>query len=357
MTKTLPRADHFELLHGGNYAAWKGQTESSNKELTGYLSTGTANGYGGNIIVVIATSSEGVVLNLEIVEHKETFSFLRRVLKSDFPNSLIGKSYSDPFVLKQDVDGVSGATFTSRALAEAVRKASRKIAGDVLGFTVPPEPTTEIQFGFPEAVLIALFIMGYVTTRRWIKHKKIARWTLMLVGLVFLGFMFNQPITLVFINKVILGFWSGWQTHLYWYLLMFGILLFVILENRNLYCDRICPFGAAQECIGAIGGAKNRMPERYREVTRWIHRVIALTAVLIALVLSNPGISSYEIFGAFFHLVGSSILFVLLGIVLITALFIKRPWCNYLCPIRPVFDFIRLFRNWFKELWSKPEEN
>jgi polyferredoxin len=42
---------------------------------------------------------------------------------------------------------------------------------------------------------------------------------------------------------------------------------------------------------------------------------------------------------------------VLLGVVLIAALFIRRPWCSYLCPLRPVTDFIRLVRNWIRDIW------
>ena len=27
-----------------------------------------------------------------------------------------------------------------------------------------------------------------------------------------------------------------------------------------------------------------------------------------------------------------------------------RPWCNFLCPIRAVSDYIRMLRNWGKEI-------
>ncbi|MFC2121903.1 4Fe-4S binding protein [Bacteroidota bacterium] len=46
-------------------------------------------------------------------------------------------------------------------------------------------------------------------------------------------------------------------------------------------------------------------------------------------------------------------MFVLLGIVLITSLFIKRPWCDFLCPVNPVFVYIRKLRNLILEPWRK----
>ena len=147
---------------------------------------------------------------------------------------------------------------------------------------------------------------------------------------------------------MLLGFWPEWQLHLYWYLLLAGILFVLTADNKNPYCEWFCPFGSAQECLGLIGGSRGRLPEKFHRFLRWFQRILALTAIVIALLYRNPSISSYEVFGAFFHLIGSNFQFALLGVVLITALFLKRPWCNYLCPLRPVTDFIRLIRNWIK---------
>jgi polyferredoxin len=175
----------------------------------------------------------------------------------------------------------------------------------------------------------------------------------MLVGMSVLGFVYNRPLTLVFINKILLGFWPEWQLNLYWYILLAGIVLIIAAGKQSPYCEWFCPFGSAQECLGFIGGAKKRIPERYHVLLRWFQRALALSAIVLALLFRNPSVSSYEVFGAFFHLIGSSFNFALLGVVLIVALFLKRPWCSYLCPLRPVTDFIQLIRNWIQELWIK----
>jgi len=67
----------------------------------------------------------------------------------------------------------------------------------------------------------------------------------------------------------------------------------------------------------------------------------------------QPWFLGFEVFGTLFDLIGTSVQFAALGLVLIAALFIKRPWCNYLCPIRPVVDLIRLVRQTVKERWQK----
>ena len=89
------------------------------------------------------------------------------------------------------------------------------------------------------------------------------------IGLVVLGFLYNSPVTLAYITKLLLGYWPQWQTNLYWYFLIGGILFVFTVDNKNPYCQWICPFGAAQECMGVIGGARSRGSRRFATVLRW----------------------------------------------------------------------------------------
>ena len=101
------------------------------------------------------------------------------------------------------------------------------------------------------------------------------------------------------------------------------------VDNKNPYCEWFCPFGAAQECMGVVGGAKSTQSQEYRNVFKWSQRGLTWLAIILALLFRNPGLTSYEIFGTLFDLNGSAILFALSGIVLLAALFIKRPWCSF----------------------------
>jgi uncharacterized protein with FMN-binding domain len=348
LEQALPEADHFTIGSGGNFTAWK---DSEEKESIGYVAVGSSHGYGGNLRLAVALSPEGSVAGLAVVDHKETAAFFGRVLRRGVLDDLKGKKFSDPFILDQDVDCVTGATYSARALADATRMASRRIASRNLGYSVPPEPSPIIQLGIPEAALVGLFLFGIFGRLRRFPYKKAARWISMLTGLIVLGFVFNKPLTLVLVNKMLLGFWPQWQLHLYSYILVAGILFITFVDNKNPYCEWFCPFGSAQECLAVIGGGKKRPPKNVHKALRWFQRVLALCAIVIALLYRNPSISSYEVFGAFFHLIGTNFHFVLLGIVLVAALFIRRPWCSYLCPLRPVTDFIRLARNWIRDVW------
>ena len=344
-----PDADHFERTDDGIYAAW---ADSGEKNLLGYVAIGTANGYGGPIELAVAVDLQGQITGLSVVSHKETPAWFDRVEKNDLIDDLTGKSYGDAFEVGADVNGVTGATYTSRGLAEAALDGSRA-AARVLGLDMPESKSPSIKFGIPEIAVLGLFAVGFFGHRRGFKYKKQARWGSMLAGMIVLGFLYNAPLTLAYFAKLILGYWPQWQTNLYWYFLVGGILFVFTVDNKNPYCDWFCPFGAAQECLGLIGGAKAYTLRRHRDWLKWTKRGLALAAILLGVFFRSPGLASFEIFGTLFGFVGSSIQFAVLAMILIVALFVKRPWCHYLCPVDSVVELIRVIRQWVKEAWDK----
>ncbi len=347
--QAMPAADHFERESSDIFAAWGDTAEET---LLGYVVLGSGSGYGGPLEMAVAVSPAGEILNAVVVGSKETPAWMDRIEGSGLVASLLGKSYADPFVLGEDVDGVTGATYTSRAIAEAVLQGSRTAARR-FNLPVAEASPPRIQFGLPEIVLLALFAVGYVGHQRVFKYKKQARWGSMLVGLLVLGFIYNSPLTLAYFIKLLLGYWPEWQTNLYWYFLIGGLLFVFTVDNKNPYCEWFCPFGAAQECLGAIGGAKVRIPRRHKTWLQWAQRLLALAAVLLGVFFRSPGLGSYELFGTLFGFVGSALQFAALAIVLFASLFIRRPWCTYLCPLHSVVEFIRVIREWVKELWGR----
>jgi len=347
--QTVPAAGRILDEGDGRYTAW---SDAAEPEIVARIAIGTGDGYGGPLRMAVAVDHTGIVIGGVVADDKETSAWMSRVLDSDLLTSLIGKSYDDAFSLGADVDGVTGATMTARAVAEATSAGSREAAAAFGLQTREPEPP-KIVFGLPEIVLILLFAIGFIGHQSRFPYTNQARWVSMITGLIVIGFLYNSPVTLAYITKLVLGYWPQWQTNLYWYFLIGGILFVFTVDNKNPYCQWCCPFGAAQDCMGAIGGAKNRTPIQFRELLIWLQRSLTLAAILLGVWFRNPGVASYELFGTLFELLGSSVQFVALGLVLVAALFIKRPWCNYLCPIRPVTDLIRLIRQTVKERWQK----
>ena len=109
--------------------------------------------------------------------------------------------------------------------------------------------------------------------------------------------------------------------------------------------------------MGLVGGTKLPRPRRGKEVLKIFQRILSVSAILLGLYFRNPGLTNYELYGTLFGLVGTSIQFAALGLILVAAMFIRRPWCNYLCPIRPVLELIHIFRGWVKEIWETINPN
>lgn len=346
----FPTVSNFERIDATTYAAKKGAG------VLGYATIGVGDGYGGLLSVAVAVDRNGKVQSVAIVNESETPAFLQKVIGGQYLRRLLGKSYQDRFQLGADVDGVSGATYTWRGLADAVRQGTRTVAAGQLGLKVPVE-APKVQFGIPEIVLIALFIVGFIG-RGWVKLdlsrkiRTVIRWVSLLGGLVFLGFLFNRPMVLAWVTRLMSGDWPAWQTHFYWYLLFFGLLFSFGHDKKNPWCPWMCPFGAAQDCLGLIGGARNRQIS-YRNFFLWTKRFLTWLAIVLALLYRNPAGTSYEIFGTMFELSGTHFQFTLLAIVVLTAIFVNRPFCHWLCPVDMIEDLLRVIRRGVDNAWQR----
>ncbi|MBP7964888.1 MAG: FMN-binding protein [Caldilineaceae bacterium] len=321
-------------------------------QIIGYAATATAPGYGGPIDVLVGVDPTGVVLGVEIVAERESPGFFRLVTSSDLVAEYTGRAMTDPLRLGDDLDAVTGATVSSEGVANGVRAAVRTVAAEALATALPPE-ATPIEFGAPEIVLILLFVAGYVGHRihKPVLKKRI-RWATLLGGLIFLGFIYTAPLTITMIASLLSGYWPDWHSNLYWYLLIGGILFVTTVEAKNPYCSWFCPFGAFQECMAAVSGAKVYRPRTLSDGLKWVQRGLSLTAILLGLALRRPGVAGYEPFATLFDLRGSMVQWALLIIVVLASLVMYRPFCNYLCPMDPVIDIIAATRRWIKETWS-----
>lgn len=86
----------------------------------------TGTGFGGNIGVMVGFDLESDKLTgIGIVSHKETPGLGARVTEPTFSQNFKGRSLNEIFMVRQDggtIDAVSGATISSRAVCDAVRR-------------------------------------------------------------------------------------------------------------------------------------------------------------------------------------------------------------------------------------------
>lgn len=113
--------DYFDLIY-----------DSSGK-LIGIMSTIQQQGYDGYITYNLAVDSEGTIIGLLIVSHSETPGLGDVITTDVYQEQFIGKSFKDPITAGEDVDTVSGASVSTSAMINSIRRVIGVIAENYLG--------------------------------------------------------------------------------------------------------------------------------------------------------------------------------------------------------------------------------
>lgn len=347
LKKILPDQYHIEQKSAFIFSA------TEKKQNTLYMGLGYAKAYEGPIACVLITDSLSRIIDLRIISHSETPSYFNKVIRAKFTEFYMNKSILEILQSENKPDAISGATYTSLGIKNSVAEAVSSLAKEVFDIPLPPKVKTTFQISFLDVLILVFFVAVILGRKLKAKTKQWVRYIMISISVVTLGFSYNFHLSISRFNSLILGYWPDIHFHLAWYILVFGVILLTVINGKNPYCHWFCPFGAVQEGIGKIGRARFTLSRKYRNVFIWIPRVLAWLAVVIVLIYKNPGLTSYEVFGKFFTLTGSDLLFVLTLISLVFSLIIKQPWCSYLCPVPPVIDYIIYVRKQMIGLWQQ----
>lgn len=95
-----------------------------NGETVAYGILVTSRGYGGPMSIMVGIDAQGKVMGVKVIEQKETPGLGDKVTASDeFLKQFLGKSIEDAVEVKKDIQAVSGATISSKAVTSGVRSA------------------------------------------------------------------------------------------------------------------------------------------------------------------------------------------------------------------------------------------
>ena len=306
--------------------------------IQGYLYNGEGRGYNGKVRIATVTKTDGSIISVSLISHTETPSFVNKILRRNYTERFTGLEAGELLNSEENADVISGATITCNAIREGIKD------GYVSGENLPRKDGLRISAGWPEYMVLMLFILSVlISLKRLRPVRKYLQWLSWLVSVIFLGFVLGQPLTLPRFVSVFNGYMPVPATELFIILLVVLAIAFILLSGKNHYCRYVCPFGATQEILAAIGNASAIRPKRFR-LAKYLQWGITLAAVILALLMNNPSIAEYSVFGAFFQLTGTTIIFILLMMSIIMSLFVKRPWCNYLCPVDGVMAYLRTLR-------------
>jgi uncharacterized protein with FMN-binding domain len=341
LRRVLPEAASFRIEAGVHVAF------SSDGTLLGWAGSGSADGYGGPMVLLVGFDTLGVVAGVEVVEQRETPIFWRMVRAPDYFRAITGSPFREISYEYADAVAVTGATRSSDAIVSSVREAVALVAGEAFDVRIPL-PQAPFEFGLLELVILALFALGIVGHSLKGPIRRRMRWAGQITGLLVLGFWKNSPITLAKVTTILSGYFPDVRTGLSIYLILAGFLLTSVFYGRNLYCLYACPFGAAQRVVGAIGGIRVRVPRWAARFMGRTRNLIVFAALFMAFLTLQPALVGYEPFAALFSMRGTTLQWLLLFIVLVASLALMTPWCNFFCPLRTFEIVVQDGKRWWK---------
>ncbi|HVN67537.1 MAG TPA: FMN-binding protein, partial [Candidatus Sulfotelmatobacter sp.] len=86
----------------------------------------TVTGYHGPISMMVGIDNGGKVSGVKIISQKETAGLGADIVKPKFLKQFIGKDAKSKLEVKQDIDAITGASISSRAVCQGVKDALEK---------------------------------------------------------------------------------------------------------------------------------------------------------------------------------------------------------------------------------------
>ena len=300
-------------------------------------------GYGGPVPLKIHIK-DGRVAAVEAEPNAESSDFFNRA--KELLNHWQNKSVDE--ALAEEVDAVSGATFSSRAiianmqrgLAYAQKRGQWGEDGSVgaLGTSAPPivgsggNSVGALETGASPIVALVVVLLGAVVPLFYNNRR------LHLVQLA--------------VNVVVLGLWTGTFVSYTLFLRIFAggvslsaigalaapllmlivALIYPLAGRSGHYCANVCPFGSAQELAGKLSRRKLRITPRVLKLLSVLRNL--LWGVLMALLLTGTCTAwiDYELFTAFLYSSASVWVTVLAALFLVLSVWVPRPYCRFVCP-------------------------
>jgi electron transport complex protein RnfG len=120
----VAEADQYTPIEGKT--GW--YTATKNGELIAYVVPAESKGYGGAVKLLVAVAPDNTVMKYTITDAKETPGLGDKAAKSPFIDQFPGKTSNNLVVTKdannkEDIQAISGATITSKAVTKAVKDA------------------------------------------------------------------------------------------------------------------------------------------------------------------------------------------------------------------------------------------
>ena len=294
-------------------------------------------GYGGQVPLRIHIDKGGVVDSIEAEPNAESPDFFSHA--SSLFGKWQGKTVDEAAAM--EVDGVTGATFSSRAiianvqrgLAYAKQHAALDNASDVTG-SADVSGASASSGGWTLGGIAALLVVMlgavvplFVKNRRWhyvqlaLNVVVLGLWTGTFVSYTLLMRLFSGGINLVTFGTLAAPL-----------VMVMVAMLYPLVGRRGHYCAHICPFGSAQELAGKLTRRKPRLSPRLNRALNMFRNVLWGVLMVLMLTATWTAWMDYELFTAFLYTSASVWVIAIAVLFLVLSIWVPRPYCRFVCP-------------------------
>ena len=307
------------------------QYQLQKREVIRNLSLGQAQGYGGPMLLAVETNENGRIIDTILLDHKETPAYIKRFEQGRFYLQFNHQQLNQDFRLDLDIDGLSGATLSSRGLTKAIREAAHNAASR---YSLP-ENWQQPEFSASSKELLAVLLFAAALLNKKVPRQWQKRYGQILAAssVVLIGFYLNSALSITMIGSLLLGYIPSPREHLLWYIMLTGSLGTILFLGRNVYCTQLCPFHQIQRWLHKLSGLNMEFyPWLKKRLKLWTNTLLWLSLMLIFL-SRTPAIGSYEPFSMLFSLDGVGIQWYILPLSIFGAFVVSDFWCRTLCPL------------------------
>jgi Na+-translocating ferredoxin:NAD+ oxidoreductase RnfG subunit len=243
--------------------------------------------------------------------------------------------------LDTGIEGVSGATMTSQAVARGIVQAASSHMAMRRG-----KAKTGLVGGIlrdldgPRLGALAVIAMGIVTAFTRLRGTWVGRLALPIVVLLYLGFGAGALLS----QAQLWGWSQAGVPRGAVVLLALGIAAVVlpVTTRRNVYCSHLCAHGAAQQLLVRFVKPKRTIPERLRPWLPFLPWALLALAILTAVLHLPLALVDIEPFDGYLPTVAGVAALAIFVISLVASGFYPMAYCRHACPTGAMLDHLRL---------------
>ena len=299
-------------------------------------------GYQGPTDALLAMSIDGQIVGLHVAKSFDNEPYVGYVRKDagfrSFWKKFTIQSLRNADLREEGMEGVSGATMSSMAIAEAIIKAAKELDKSNLSKAQSAQSWSSNLYRAIGTGTIIFFAIALCFS-----HWRGNRWTrtiYQMVVIVYLGFLQGELLSVaMFVGWTQNG--VPWQSAAGLLLLTITAVFIPIATKRNIYCSHLCPHGAIQQLLPRRWQWKKELSSWFKKGLVMIRPILLLWVIVVVIFGLPFSLVDIEPFDAYaWRAAAVSSLIVAIGGI-IFSLFVPMGYCRYGCVTGGLLNYLR----------------